>query len=93
VWEGKNLVSDIERQYFSEIISSGFIDSFRHLNPSANDFSWWDYRIPLKRNLGMRIDHILITSSLLDGLQKSYIDKRPRELERPSDHTPVVSEF
>ncbi len=93
VWEGKNLVSDIERQYFSEIISSGFIDSFRHLNPSANDFSWWDYRIPLKRNLGMRIDHILITSSLLDGLQKSYIDKTPRELERPSDHTPVISEL
>ena len=93
VWGGKNLVSDIERQYFNKIISSGFIDSFRHLNPSANDFSWWDYRIPLKRNLGMRIDHILITTSLLKGLQKSYIDKKPREFERPSDHTPVVSEF
>ena len=72
VWEGKNLVSDIERQYFSEIINSGFIDSFRHLNPSANDFSWWDYRIPLKRNLGMRIDHILTTDSLLGNLEKAY---------------------
>jgi exodeoxyribonuclease-3 len=93
IWKGKNLVSDIERQYFNKIISSGFIDSFRHLNPEAIDFSWWDYRIPLKRNLGMRIDHILITDSLLKGLKKSYIDKKPRELERPSDHAPVVTEL
>ena len=41
----------------------------------------------------MRIDHILITNSLLENLEKSYIDKRPRELERPSDHTPVISEL
>ena len=39
IWKGKNLVSDIERQYFNKIISSGFIDSFRHLNPEAIDFS------------------------------------------------------
>ena len=92
-WKGKNLVSTTEREYFNKIISYGFIDSFRHLNPSATDFSWWDYRIPLKRNLGMRIDHILITDSLLQSIKKSYIDKVPRELERPSDHAPVVTEF
>ena len=40
------------------------------LNPDALDFSWWDYRIPLKRNVGMRIDHILITGSLLKNLKK-----------------------
>ena len=92
-WKGKNLVSDIEKEYFKKIISTGFIDSFRHLNPEASDFSWWDYRIPLKRNLGMRIDHILITNSLLEDLKKAYIDKQPRELDRPSDHAPVVTEL
>ena len=92
-WKGKNLVSDIERNYFKKIIDIGLIDSFRHLNPDSSEFSWWDYRIPLKRNLGMRIDHILISNCLLEGLEKSYIDKTPRELERPSDHTPVVSEL
>jgi len=92
-WKGKNLVSDIERNYFNKIINLGFNDSFRHLNPNASDFSWWDYRIPLKRNLGMRIDHILITDSLLKNLDKAYIDKKPRELERPSDHTPVITEL
>ena len=92
-WIGKNLVSDIERNYFKKLLSLGFTDSFRKLNPDALDFSWWDYRIPLKRNIGMRIDHILITGSLLKNLKKSYIDKRPRELERPSDHAPVISEL
>jgi exodeoxyribonuclease-3 len=92
-WKGKNLVSEIERGYFNKILSLGFTDSFRKLNPDALDFSWWDYRIPLKRNVGMRIDHILITDSLLENLKKSYIDKRPRELERPSDHAPVISEL
>ena len=92
-WKGKNLVSEIERDYFNKILSLGFTDSFRKLNPDALDFSWWDYRIPLKRNVGMRIDHILITDSLLENLKKSYIDKRPRELERPSDHAPVISEL
>ncbi len=92
-WKGKNLVSDIERDYFKKILSLGFTDSFRKLNPDALEFSWWDYRIPLKRNVGMRIDHILITGALLENLEKSYIDRRPRELERPSDHAPVVLEL
>jgi len=93
VWKGKNLVSDIERNYFNKIINLGFNDSFRYLNPNVSDFSWWDYRIPLKRNLGMRIDHILVTDSLLKNLNKAYIDKKPRQSERPSDHAPVITEL
>ena len=43
-----------------------------------------------KRNLGWRIDHIYATPSLLDRCQDCYVDKDPRGMERPSDHTPVV---
>ncbi len=93
VWKGKNLVSNMERDYFKKILSLGFTDSFRYLNPDSAEFSWWDYRIPLKRNLGMRIDHILTTDSLLENLKKAYIDKHPREMERPSDHAPVITEL
>jgi len=93
IWKGKNLVSKIERDYFKKILNLGFTDSFRHLNPDSIDYSWWDYRIPLKRNLGMRIDHILTTDSLLGNLEKAYIDKHPREMERPSDHAPVITEL
>ena len=93
VWRGKNLVSDIEREYFKKILRLGLTDSFRYMNPDNLDFSWWDYRIPLKRNLGMRIDHVLISDSILGNLKKAYIDKKPRQLERPSDHTPVIAEL
>ena len=70
-----------------------FIDTFREMNPNANEFSWWDYRIPFKRNFGMRIDHILLSKNLLAFLKKAYIDKTTRTLERPSDHVPVVTEL
>ncbi len=93
VWKGKILVSKIERDYFTKILKIGLHDTFRHLNSNASEFSWWDYRIPLKRNLGMRIDHILVTDSLISNIKKAYIDKNPRELERPSDHTPVIAEL
>jgi len=46
-----------------------------------------------RRNLGMRIDHIILSNELKNLLKKAYIDKSPRKLERPSDHTPVVIEI
>jgi len=46
-----------------------------------------------RRNLGMRIDHILVSDALKPACVASKIDKAPRKLERPSDHTPVVLEL
>ena len=92
-WDGKILVSPQEREYFDKLLKLGFIDTFREMNPNANEFSWWDYRIPFKRNLGMRIDHILLSKTLLPFLKKAYIDKGTRTLERPSDHVPVITEL
>ena len=92
-WDGKILVSPQEREYFDKLLNLGFIDTFREMNPNANEFSWWDYRIPFKRNFGMRIDHILLSKKLLTFLKKAYIDKTTRAFERPSDHVPVVTEL
>jgi exodeoxyribonuclease III len=92
-WDDKILVSPQERAYFNKLLDLGFIDTFREIHPNANEFSWWDYRIPFKRNLGMRIDHILLSKKLLPFLDKAYIDKTTRILERPSDHVPVVTEL
>jgi exodeoxyribonuclease-3 len=44
-----------------------------------------------RRNLGMRIDHILLSPELALQCCASEIDKAPRKLERPSDHTPVTA--
>ena len=93
-WEGQVLCSVPERQAFQNMLKLGFVDCFRSLVPEEKSFSWWDYRMnAFKRNLGLRIDHILASSPLAPGCRQVYIDKIPRAWERPSDHAPVVGEF
>ena len=93
-WIGQNLVSPSERKAFKNILKIGFHDSYRKINPDLKEYSWWDYRMAgFRRNLGMRIDHILVSTKMVPNITHSYIDKKPRKLERPSDHTPVVTEI
>jgi exodeoxyribonuclease-3 len=93
-WVGQVLVSPRERDAFKKLIGLGLEDGFRLFDKNEGQFSWWDYRMAgFRRNLGMRIDHILITPALKEISTASYIDKTPRKLERPSDHTPVVLEM
>jgi exodeoxyribonuclease-3 len=93
-WEGNVLVSPREREQFQSLLALGLRDAFRLFEQPEKSYSWWDYRMmAFRRNLGLRIDHILL-SEMLAGLCKScQIDKMPRKLERPSDHTPVIAEF
>ena len=89
-WKDSILVSPLERQAFSELISLGLKDSYRYLNKEEQEFSWWDYRAAaFRRNRGLRIDHILLSDALVAHCLESRIDKEPRRAERPSDHTPV----
>lgn len=93
-WVGQVLFSEAERALFREILQLGFVDCFRLHAPHEKAFSWWDYRLnSFKRNLGLRIDHILSSSALASHCVAAYIDKTLRALERPSDHAPVVAEF
>jgi exodeoxyribonuclease III len=90
-WEGQVLVSQPERDAFQQLLALGLHDSFRLFNDEAGQFSWWDYRMAaFRRNMGMRIDHILVSDALQALCQSCVIDKAPRKLERPSDHTPVM---
>lgn len=90
-WVGQVLVSDPERAAFRRLLDLGLHDSFRLFEQPEKSFSWWDYRMAgFRRNLGMRIDHILVSEALKTKCSAAYIDKAPRKLERPSDHTPVV---
>lgn len=93
-WQGSVLVSEPERQAFQNLLTLGLHDSFRLFDQPPKQYSWWDYRMmAFRRNLGLRIDHILVSDALKPLCNKSYIDKAPRKLERPSDHTPVVLEL
>jgi exodeoxyribonuclease-3 len=91
-WEGQVLVSVPERKHFEALIALGLVDSFRLFKQAEKSFTWWDYRMNgFKRNLGLRIDHILLTKNLAAETKGSVIDVEPRKLERPSDHTPVIT--
>lgn len=93
-WIGRILFSEPERAAFQTILNAGFDDCFRLFEQPEKSFTWWDYRMnAFKRNMGLRIDHILASKSLSPYCRECIIDKTPRGLERPSDHTPVMAEF
>jgi exodeoxyribonuclease III len=93
-WAGQILCSDRERAAFQRIVDLGFKDSFRLFEQTDKSFTWWDYRMNgFRRNLGLRIDHILVSNALADGCRSCTVDLAPRKLERPSDHAPVIAEL
>jgi exodeoxyribonuclease-3 len=93
-WRGSVLVSDAERAALRELMDLGLVDVFRQFEQPEESYSWWDYRAAaFRRNHGLRIDLILCSPTMASVCQKSWIDKGPRQLERPSDHAPVVAEF
>jgi exodeoxyribonuclease-3 len=90
IWKDCILVSAPERQAFFHLIELGLLDSFRVKYPDVTSFSWWDYRAAgFRRNLGLRIDHILLSKPLMESCGDAGIDIEPRRAERPSDHAPV----
>ncbi len=93
-WEGQVLVSPAERAAFSALQALGLTDAFRLFEQDDQSFSWWDYRMAaFRRDMGLRIDHILLTPELAKLCSACWIDKAPRKLERPSDHAPVITEI
>ncbi len=93
-WEGQVLFSEPERAAFRALTEIGLVDVFRRFDQPPASFSWWDYRMNgFKRNLGLRIDHILTSADLAGRCLSCRIDVEPRRSDRPSDHVPVVAEF
>lgn len=93
-WQDKVLFSEPERTAFKQWLELGLTDCFRLFPQADNSYTWWDYRMnAFKRNLGARIDHILVSKPLASQCRQCLIDKSPRGWERPSDHTPILAEF
>lgn len=93
-WEGQVLVSPPEREAFRRLLDSGLADSFRLFDQPEKTYSWWDYRMnAFRRNMGMRIDHVLLSAALAQPCKSCVIDKEARKAERPSDHAPVMVEL
>jgi exodeoxyribonuclease-3 len=93
-WAGQVLVSEPERDKWRKLIARGFSDCFRRFEQPEKSYSWWDYRMmAFRRNMGMRIDHILASAELAPLCRACVIDRAPRKREQPSDHAPVVADF
>ncbi len=93
-WHERVLCSTPEREALRRITELGLADSFRLFEPGVGHFSWWDYRQgAFRRNLGLRIDLILIGEALKPAARAATIDREPRRWERPSDHAPVTLEL
>jgi exodeoxyribonuclease-3 len=90
-WKDHVLCSEPERDAFKGLLALGLRDAFRIFEQEEKSYTWWDYRMmAFRRNRGLRIDHILVSEAL--QCDSCVIDKAPRKLERPSDHTIVVAE-
>ena len=76
----------IEREWLQKFIDSGFVDSFREFNSSADNYSWWTYRANARaNNKGWRIDYIMVSSSMRENLEYANILSDVVH----SDHCPI----
>ena len=78
--------TDEEREKMTQLLSNGFIDTFRTLYPEQVTYSWWSYRFRAReKNTGWRIDYFLISERLKDHLEDAKIHTEIMG----SDHCPV----
>lgn len=91
-WHEQVLCSTAERDKLRGLLELGLVDAFRLFDQPEKSYSWWDYReLAFRRNRGLRIDLVLLSSGLAQRCSGCVIDKAPRRLDKPSDHAPVVA--
>ncbi len=83
--------TDEERAKMTELLASGFVDSFRHFYPDMTDiYSWWSYRFKAReKNAGWRIDYFIVSEDIKDRM----IDAKIHTEVMGSDHCPVELDF
>ena len=78
--------TDEERGCFSELLDSGFTDTFRYFYPEKIAYSWWSYRFHAReKNIGWRIDYFVVS----DVLKKRLSNAKIHDNVLGSDHCPV----
>mgnify|MGYP001250538064 FL=1 len=79
-----------EREWIDGFINSGFVDSFRYINPEPHQYSWWSYRANArKNNKGWRIDYNLVSENLKKNIKRAFLLPDAKH----SDHCPVGLEL
>ncbi len=79
-----------ERQWIDNFMKSGFVDSFRRFNKEPHNYSWWSFRANARaKNLGWRIDYIMVSTNLETSMKRAAILSEAKH----SDHCPVLLEI
>lgn len=95
--EGKTSFQPEEREWLNTLTAWGLHDSYRLCHPTRDDlFSWFDYRskgFDREPKRGLRIDLIMVSSTLTNSVKDAGIDYELRSMEKPSDHAPVWVEL
>jgi exodeoxyribonuclease III len=78
------------REAFAHLIRRGWTDSLRAMHPNERIYTFWDYfRNAYARDAGLRIDHLLLSSTIASRLVDAGVDRLVRGWEKASDHAPV----
>jgi len=89
-WDGDALTRIETRRAFRRLAHAGYTDALRALHPYDVFYTYWDYQAGAwQRDNGVRIDHLMLSPEATDRLSAVGVDKAPRDLEKPSDHTPI----
>ena len=91
-WRDDALCRPQSRAKFRQLLHQGYTEAYRALHPdTAKAWTFWDYQAGAwPRDLGLRIDHLLLSPEAADRLQDCTIDRTPRGQEKASDHTPIL---
>lgn len=93
-WRDDALFRLDSRAKFRALVNLGLTDAYRALHDDARAYTFWDYQAGAwPRDLGLRIDHFLLSPQAADRLAGCIIDRGPRGAEKASDHTPLVLEL
>lgn len=88
---GQTHVTVPERSALGDLMNLGLHDAVRDRWPHERVFSYWDYRAGMfQKDLGMRIDLILLGAPLADRVAAAWVDRQARKGTGPSDHAPVI---
>ncbi len=88
---GQTHVTPPERAALAGLTDLGLVDAVRARWPEEQVFSYWDYRAGMfHKNLGMRIDLMLVGAPVAARVQAAWVDRAARKGKGPSDHAPVI---
>jgi exodeoxyribonuclease-3 len=89
LWREDAVMQPESRDAYRRLLAQGWTDSTRHFHPDERIYTFWVNENAFRRNAGLRMDFLLISSALSSRLTSAGVDQEYRGRERPSDHAPA----